>query len=49
MLRYADGGGYSMHHDGNARALTVLYYLNGEGVVPWKRAESVRVYASGTM
>lgn len=31
VLRYADGGAYSMHHDGNARALTVLYYLNGVG------------------
>ena len=31
VLRYLQGGGYSMHHDGNARALTVLYYLNGVG------------------
>ena len=34
VLRYADGGSYSMHHDTAReapRALTVLYYLNGVG------------------
>lgn len=31
VLRYDTGGEYVLHHDGNDRILTVLYFLNGEG------------------
>jgi hypothetical protein len=31
VVRYESSGEYTLHHDGNDRVLTVLYYLNGEG------------------
>lgn len=31
VVRYGSSGEYKLHHDGNDRILTVLYYLNGEG------------------
>uniref|UniRef100_A0A7S2GTF2 Fe2OG dioxygenase domain-containing protein n=1 Tax=Helicotheca tamesis TaxID=374047 RepID=A0A7S2GTF2_9STRA len=31
VLRYDIGGEYVLHHDGEPRVLTVLYYLNGVG------------------
>ena len=31
IVRYDDGGQYVLHHDGNHRLLTVLYYINGAG------------------
>lgn len=31
VLKYDTGGEYVLHHDGNDRILTVLYYLNGVG------------------
>lgn len=31
VVRYDATGEYKLHHDGNDRILTVLYYLNGEG------------------
>jgi hypothetical protein len=31
VVRYKEGGEYALHHDGNDRILTVLYYLNGQG------------------
>ena len=31
VVRYSEGGEYALHHDGNDRVLTVIYYLNGQG------------------
>lgn len=31
VVRYSEGGEYALHHDGNDRILTVIYYLNGQG------------------
>jgi hypothetical protein len=31
VVRYTEGGEYALHHDGNDRVLTVLYFLNGKG------------------
>lgn len=31
VVRYSSSGEYKLHHDGNDRILTVLYYLDGEG------------------
>jgi len=37
-----------MHHDGNARALTVLYYLNGVGET-WLHAATGPILQSGML
>ena len=34
VLKYDEGGLYQIHHDGDPRFLTVIYYLNGVHVVP---------------
>jgi len=31
VLKYSEGGLYEIHHDGEPRFLTVIYYLNGVG------------------
>ena len=31
VLKYSEGGLYQIHHDGEPRFLTVIYYLNGQG------------------
>lgn len=31
VLRYGVGGEFVLHHDGDPRILTVVYYLNGVG------------------
>ena len=42
VVRYESGGEYTLHHDGNDRILTVLYYLNGEGETWFPLAKRTR-------